>query len=249
MTTKVTPTNARNSRAADPTKWVAYYRTSTRRQNLGLDAQRAAVQAAALAAGATIVAEYQEQESGRYDNRAALSQAVADTLHRRAVLVVAKHDRLTRDLAFATDLIFNKRVPTKILNLPDDATRDPLLFGVYFGLAQREAELISDRTRAALAAKKAQGAKLGRPDAATSITAEMRAKAATACREAADTNPANLAAADAIRRYLMTVTDRKQRTLQSIADHLNSRGVYTTTGRPHTPTSINLLCRRYDIAR
>ena len=88
-----------------------------------------------------------------------------------------------------------------------------------------------------------------RPDAATSITAEMRAKAATACREAADTDPANLAAADAIRRYLMTATDRKQRTLQAIADHLNARGVYTTTGRPHTPTSVNLLCRRYEIAR
>ena len=165
------------------------------------------------------------------------------------MLVVAKHDRLSRNIAFASQIIFTRRVPVKILNFPDDATTDPLFFGIYFGLAQKEAEMISQRTRAALAAKKAKGAKLGRPDAATSITAEMRAKAATACREAADTNPANLAAADAIRRYLMTATDRKQRTLQAIADHLNARGVYTTTGRPHTPTSVNLLCRRYEIAR
>ena len=57
MTTKTTTTNARNSRTTDTTKWVAYYRTSTRRQNLGLDAQRAAMTAAAKEAGATSVAE------------------------------------------------------------------------------------------------------------------------------------------------------------------------------------------------
>ena len=137
MTTKVTTANARNSRAADPTKWVAYYRTSTRRQNLGLDAQRAAVQAAALAAGATIVAEYQEQESGRYDNRAALSQAVADTLHRRAVLVVAKHDRLPTLMGagYIADLVYKKGVRVKVLDMPDWDGQDPYQLAMTYGVA------------------------------------------------------------------------------------------------------------------
>lgn len=242
-------TTTNTARNYDPQKWVAYYRTSTRRQNLGLDAQRAAVTAAAQAAGATIVAEYQEQESGRHDNRAALGQAVADTLTRRAVLVVAKHDRLTRDLSFAANLIFVRRVPVKILNLPDEATSDPLLFGVYYGLAQKEAEMISQRTRAALAAKKARGAKLGRPDAANSITDQMRANSIATRRAAADNDPANLLAAATIRQYLATATDRKQRALQAIANHLNALGVYTTTGRQHTAQSIKLLCSRYNIDR
>ena len=245
MQTKSTNTTRRH----DPKKWVAYYRTSTRRQNLGLDAQRAAITAAAKEAGATIVAEYQEQESGRNTSRAALGQAVADTLTRRAVLVVAKHDRLSRNIAFASQIIFTRRVPVKILNFPDDATTDPLFFGIYFGLAQKEAEMISQRTRAALAAKKAQGAKLGRPDAATSITDQMRANSIAARRAAADNDPANLLAAATIRQYLATATDRKQRTLQAIADHLNARGVYTATGCQHSRRSVDTLCSRYNIDR
>ena len=241
--------NVSNTREYDTNRWIAYYRSSTKNQPYSFDIQREQVHNAAKEAGATIVSEYQEQASGLNDNRLELKRAIADTLTRRAVLVVAWHDRLTRSVPFAIDLLFTKKLPVLMLDIPPEAHTNVSIITTLFSNAQQTVLSLSDRTRAALAAKKANGAKLGRPDAATSITAEMRAKAATACREAADTNPANLAAADAIRRYLMTATDRKQRTLQSIADHLNSRGVYTTTGRPHTPTSINLLCRRYDIAR
>lgn len=120
----------------DPKKWVAYYSAPVG-DTAAIDAQREEVTAAAQAAGATIIAEYQEQWCGLYDYSSPLRKAISDTEGYRAVLVVAKHDRLSRDLAFVANLIFNQKVPVKMLNLPDEATTDPLLFGVYVGMAER----------------------------------------------------------------------------------------------------------------
>ena len=119
----------------DPKKWVAYY-SAPAGDTAAIDAQREDVTAAAQAAGATIIAEYQEQGRGLYDYNSPLRKAISDTEGYRAVLVVAKHDRLTRDLSFVANLIFVRKVPVKILNLPDEATSDPLLFGVYYGMAE-----------------------------------------------------------------------------------------------------------------
>ena len=147
-------------------KWIAYYRVSTKRQNLGLDAQRARVQAAAAAQGAEIIAEIEEKESGRECNRQGLNRAMAEARRHGATIAVAKHDRLSRDLAFAAEMVFKSGIAFKILNLPAEAMTDKLLFAVYFGLAAQEAQLISDRTKAALSALKAKGVQLGRPNAA-----------------------------------------------------------------------------------
>lgn len=119
----------------DPKKWVVYYSAPVG-DTAAIDAQREEVTAAAQAAGATIIAEYQEQGRGLYDYSSPLRKAISDTEGYRAVLVVAKHDRLSRDLAFVANLIFVRRVPVKILNLPDEATTDPLLFGAYYGMAE-----------------------------------------------------------------------------------------------------------------
>ena len=119
----------------DPKKWVAYYSAPVG-DTAAIDAQREEVTVAAQAAGATIIAEHQEQGRGLYDYSSPLRKAISDTEGYRAVLVVAKHDRLSRDLAFVANLIFNQKVPVKILNLPDEATTDPLLFGVYYGMAE-----------------------------------------------------------------------------------------------------------------
>lgn len=118
----------------DPKKWVAYY-SAPAGDTTAIDAQRADIAAAAQAAGATIIAEYQEQGRGLYDYNSPLRKAISDTEGYRAVLVVAKHDRLSRDLSFVANLIFNKKVPVKMLNLPDKATSDPATFGVYYGMA------------------------------------------------------------------------------------------------------------------
>lgn len=230
-------------------KWIAYYRVSTKRQGLGLDAQRARVEAAAIEMGATIVAEVEEKESGKECDRPGLNKAMALARKHKAILTVAKHDRLSRDLSFASEMVFNSGIRFNILNLPKEAMSDYLLFGVYFGLAAKEAKLISERTSAALQALKAKGVKLGRPDAATSITSEMIANSVEVRKRKAEENPNNVASANEIRRYLSEHTDRKERGLQRIADHLTEKGIYTSRGVFHTPMSVNLLCKRYDIAR
>lgn len=233
----------------DNPKWVAYYRVSTKRQNLGLDAQRLRVQAAAAAQGATIIAEISEKESGKECNRPELNRAMAEARRHGASIAVAKHDRLSRDLAFAAELIFKSGLSFVILNLPKEAMTDKLLFAVYFGLAAQEAQLISERTKAALAALKAKGVKLGRPNAAESITDEMRAAASEARRRKAAENPNNIAAANEIRRYFTEHTARSARTLQAAADHLNEFGYYTSRGVYHTAKSVALLCQRFGIMR
>lgn len=226
-------------------KWIAYYRVSTKRQSLGLDAQRAKVEAAAAAAGAIIVDEIEEKESGKECNRPGLNKAMAMSRHHRAALVVAKADRLSRDLAFASEVVLKSGIEVIALNLPPEASKDALLFGVYFGLADREGKIISERTKAALAALKAKGVKLGRPDAAESITPEMRAKAAESRRRKAAENPNNVASANEVRRYLNA---GGKRTLQAIADHLTESGYYTSRGVFHTPKSVSLLCKANGIA-
>lgn len=224
---------------AEAERWVAYYRVSTKKQGLGLDAQRAAVVAAAAAEGATIIAEVEEKESGKECNRPELNRAIALAKHHSAALVVAKADRLSRDLGFACQIVKSLRVIA--LNLPKEAMQDTLLFGVYFGLADREAKMISERTKAALAALKAKGVKLGRPDAATSITPQMIEAATESRRRRAAENPNNVASANEIRRYLST--EGNKRTLQAIAEHLTAAGYYTSRGVFHTPKSVSLLCK------
>lgn len=235
--------NAKSDNATAP-KWVAYYRVSTKKQSIGLEAQRAKVEAAAASAGAVIIDEVEEKESGKECQRPGLNKAMAIARRNGAVLVVAKYDRLSRDLAYAAELVFKSGLEFNILGMPEEAMTNHLMFGVYYGLAAQEAQLISERTKAAMAAKRAQGVKFGRPNAA--ITAEMRRASAEVRIRKADENTNNVAAAGAIRRYLNT--DGK-RTLQAIADHLNAHGFYTASGVFHTPQSIKLLCVRYGIER
>lgn len=230
-------------------RWVAYYRVSTKRQGLGLDAQRARVQAAAAEVGAEIITEIEEKESGKECNRPELNKALAEARRHGATIAVAKHDRLSRDLSFAAELVFKSGISFAILNLPPEAMTDKLLFGVYFGLAAQEAQMISDRTKSALAALKAKGVKLGRPNAAESITPDMRAAAAEVNRRKANENPNNIAAANEIRRYLAEHTDHRARGLQKIADHLTAEGYYTSRGVYHTAKSVDLLCKRFGIER
>lgn len=232
----------RISSSAPSTKIVAYYRVSTKKQGLGLDAQRAIVEAYATDNGLDIVEEVEEKESGKECDRPGLNLAMATARRHRAALVVAKADRLSRDISFAAQVFFNSGLNVIALNLPAEATADRLMFGVYFGLAAQEAKLISDRTKAALAALKAKGVKLGRHNA--EITPEMRKAAAKARKEAADNNPANLAAAAELRRYFAGAAKRN---LSAAARHLNDLQLYTPRGVFHDAKSVKLLLNRYGI--
>lgn len=224
------------------TKIIAYYRVSTKKQGLGLDAQRNLVQQYAEQAGATIIEEFEEKESGKECDRPTLNLAMATARKHRATLVVAKADRLSRDLSYAAQVFFKSGINVIALNLPEEAMSDRLMFGVYFGLAEQEAKLISQRTKAALAALKAKGVKLGRPDA--EITPEMRQAAATARRQNADNHPANLAASAELRRFFDGATKRN---LSAAARHLNEKQLYTPRGIFHDAKSVKLLIQRYDI--
>ena len=141
-------------------KFVAYYRVSTDRQGmsgLGLDAQRAAV--ARHIGQAELVAEFTEVESGRKNDREQLAHAMSLAKRTKATLVIAKLDRLARNVHFISGLL-ESNVPFVCADMPE-ADRTFLQMMAVF--AELEARKISERTKAALAQIKAQGRKLGSP--------------------------------------------------------------------------------------
>ena len=149
---------------------IAYYRVSTVRQGksgLGIEAQKAAVQRFAEAEGIEIAGEHVEVETGKgadaLDRRPELAAALAQARKAKCPVLVAKLDRLSRDVHFISGLMTH-RVPFIVAELGADA--DPFMLHLYAALAEKERALISARTKAALAAKKAQGVKLGNPRAA-----------------------------------------------------------------------------------
>jgi DNA invertase Pin-like site-specific DNA recombinase len=159
-------------------KYVAYYRVSTERQGrsgLGLEAQRERVERFAADEGMTQLpeGEFTEVETGKGADELEIGQSVTDLLERRPMLtqamikakrarvpvVVAKLDRLSRNVAFISTLMLTKGVPFIVAELGSDV--DPFMLHIYAAVAEKERRLISQRTKAALAAAKARGVKLG----------------------------------------------------------------------------------------
>lgn len=145
-------------------EFVAYYRVSTQRQGrsgLGLDAQRQAVDALVSARGGQLVAAFEEIETGKGANalskRPQLRAALDRARSARATLVIAKLDRLARNVHFISGLI-EQRVPIVAADMPD---ADITMLHIYAAMAEREARITSERTKAALAAAKARGTELG----------------------------------------------------------------------------------------
>lgn len=140
--------------------YIAYYRVSTSRQGksgLGLAAQRAAVEQHAQQHGGGVVAEFTETESGRKSDRPALLMALAKAKRQKATLLVAKLDRLSRNVAFIATLL-DSRADLECCDFPE-ANR--LTLHILAAVAEHEARMISDRTKAALAAAKGRGQLLG----------------------------------------------------------------------------------------
>ena len=172
-----------NDTATGAIEMVAYLRVSTARQGasgLGLEAQRARVQEEADRRGAIIVAEYVETESGSHDNRPQLHAAIADARKRKGVLIVAKLDRLARNVRLLLE-IADSGVDPVFCDLPElpPGPAGRFMLTQLAAVAEFERGLISERTKAALKAVKARGVKLGNPTGDTSqATATRRAKAA-----------------------------------------------------------------------
>lgn len=147
--------------------FVAYYRVSTDQQGrsgLGLDAQRASVAAVVAARGGRLVSEFQEVESGKKNDRPQLAAALAACRARRACLVIAKIDRLARNARFLLTVVEGSAeggvLFADLPQIPEGAT-GKFLLTLLAAVAELEAGLISQRTKAALAAAKARGVKLG----------------------------------------------------------------------------------------
>jgi DNA invertase Pin-like site-specific DNA recombinase len=202
---------------------------------LGIEAQRASLARFAEAEGCEILAEFVEVETGKgadaLDRRPQLAAALAMARKAKAAVVVAKLDRLSRDVAFISDLMA-RRVPFIVAELGADA--DPFMLHLYAALAEKERHLIADRTRVALAAKKAQGVRLGNP---TNL-AEAAAKGAASQRAEAD------AFAAKVLPIVRMIQAEGATTLRAIAAALNERGVRTARGGDwHDSTVRNLLAR------
>ncbi|MEI7585248.1 recombinase family protein, partial [Runella sp.] len=192
-------------------KYVCYYRVFTKGQGksgLGLNDQMEIVQRY-LREGDIIFEEFTEVESGRKSNRPKIQEAIRACQKFGAKLLIAKLDRLSRNVAFVMTLR-DSGVDFVACDLPDANT---LTVGIMVTFAQHEAERGSERTRAALAQKKAQGFKLGKPENLTKAAID---KGRTMRIENAKTHKANVQATE-----LATLYRNMGMTYKSIADKLN----------------------------
>ena len=214
-------------------KFVAYYRVSTAKQcrsGLGLEAQRSSVQT--YVKDGKIIAEYVEVESGKRTDRPQLAKAIDEARHEGATLIIAKLDRLARSVAFIFALR-DSGVKFIACDMPEANT---LTIGLLATLAQHERELISERTKAALAAKKARGAKLGSPQ---NLTREATNKAAEARHRRALEDPANKRATE-----LALLYRERGLSFRAIAETLNANGHVTRRGRKFYACTVERLLSR-----
>jgi len=207
-------------------KWVAYHRVSTLRQGrrgLGLDAQKHAVAEFLNGGRWKLIAEFTEVETGRNNDRPELQKALAACRMHGATLLIAKLDRLSRNAAFLLNLR-DAGIEFVAADLPG-ANR--LTVGILAMVAETEAEAISARTKAALAAAKRRGVKLGRTwrkNFGESGRAKGRAAAAEAVGALADLRAADRALHVQELRAAGCATPTK------LARALNERGVPTPRG-------------------
>lgn len=206
---------------------IAYIRVSTQRQGksgLGLEAQKAAIARFCEAEGFGLAGEFVEVESGKGADALALRPVLNDALKAaqklKAVIVVAKLDRLSRDVAFISGLMA-QRVKFVVTELGAEA--DPFMLHIYAALAEKERSLISQRTKAALAAAKARGVRLGGPNISDINSARSAAAKAFAER---------------LRPVVKQITEAGASSHRAIARALNAKGIQTPRGKLWTPVQV-----------
>jgi DNA invertase Pin-like site-specific DNA recombinase len=216
---------------------IAYYRVSTQQQGrsgLGIEAQQAAVARFCEVEGYELQDAYTEVETGKgcdaLERRPVLSAALAAAREAKCPVIVAKLCRLSRDVAFISSLMARK-VPFIVTELGADT--DPFMLHLYAALAEKERTQISARTKAALAAKKARGDRLGNPLWANSVEGARASRTAQADRFAANVMPV----IDSIRAAGITE-------FKYIGEALTARGVATARGGRWDATAVKRILAR-----
>ncbi len=224
---------------------VSYLRVSTAKQGasgLGLEAQRAAVAAFTTSGGHALVAEYVEVESGAKAARPQLAEALTSCRLHRATLVIAKLDRLARNVAFIANLM-DGGVEFVACDMPH-ANR--LTLHLLAAIAEHEREMISQRTKAALQAAKARGVKLGNPNGAAALLVLDGCKAAAGA-SATLRRARALDSARALEPLLAELSCLRSNA--AIAASLNLRRVPSPSGRTWYPEQIRRTIQLLDSGR
>lgn len=221
-------------------KYVTYYRVSTVGQEqtgLGIEAQRSAV--LNYAKGGTIIAEFTETESGKKNRRPELLKALELTKKENATLLIAKLDRLSRNVSFIFSLK-DAGINFIACDMPDANT---MTIGIMAVMAQQERELISVRTKAALTELKKKGVKLGNPEAFRDKTTQEQAyKKSLETRQGnARSNQNNLRAYTLIKAQLKNGLNFAQ-----IADELNKGGFKTARGGKFQIIQVQRIIKLYE---
>lgn len=219
--------------------YIAYLRQSTKKQELsglGIEAQREIIQN--YLRDKSPVAEYVETESGKKTDRPVLKQALKHCRKIGAILIVAKLDRLSRNVAFTSRLL-ESDVEIIFCDFPE-ANR--LVLHIIASIAEYEAGLISTRTKQSLKAKKARGVRLGKPEnLLTTLDSAIRKSNETNRRKALD-NPNNRRAIALLR----TLVDSGM-TLTKMADTLNKEGFVAPQGGRFKASQVDVLLKRYKL--
>jgi DNA invertase Pin-like site-specific DNA recombinase len=220
-------------------KFVAYYRVSTAKQGasgLGLEAQQESVRSYLNGGRWKMVDEVTEVESGKRNDRPALANALALCRLHKATLIIAKLDRLARNVAFISNLMESSVEFTAV----DFPQANRLTVHILAAVAEHEAQMISQRTKAALQAARARGVVLGTPNhdrivrsAPKGNRASARVRGEAARRRASDVLP-----------VIQAIQSSGVTTLAGIAEKLNDRGIPAPRGGDWAPAQVSRVLSR-----
>ena len=219
--------------------YVAYLRVSTQRQGtsgLGLQAQQEIIQK--YLNGKTPIAEFVEVESGRKSDRPKLHEALEMCKKKKATLIVAKMDRLSRNVTFTSQLL-DSGIEIVFCDFP---RANRLVLTIIAAISEYEAGLIRQRTKAALQVKKEQGCQLGKPENLMRNLGKAIANSRKTNQERAHNNPNNKRAVAILRSLVNKTTNYSE-----MARVLNDEGFLTSRGGRFSAKQVSILLNRYQI--
>tara|TARA_R110000824_G_scaffold290011_1_gene478524 strand:+ start:223 stop:858 length:636 start_codon:yes stop_codon:yes gene_type:complete len=207
------------------TEYVVYRRVSTDKQETGIEAQERTIQAFLGSYGGLVLETFTEHASGAKNDRVELKKALALCKKRKATLLVAKLDRVSRRVSWIASLM-ESSIKLRVAELPN---ADEFQLHLYASLAQQERKMISIRTKDALAVKKQQGIKLGCP-----LNPQRKEQAKEY--------------AESIRPYIENLINKGIKTTYGISKFMNDQGKSSRNGGKWTPNSIGRVLERLAIS-